>query len=173
MKKWLFGLIALALIGYFTRSLLLKAVGITTTQVLVYNGNETTVDYSFNGKAMQLAPGEAKVFRTSQFSNKIISDQGNDQLALSFGAGQHFVNLGSNSLHIYEEYYRWIPESERFDPNPSKPLNRLLYDADHGQGLHTIDNCWDCCLLLKPNDRPYGYLKQEYKDKRLILSSIF
>ena len=173
MKKWLLGLVILALIGYFSRSLILKIVGITTTQVLVYNGNETLVDYSFNGKEMQLKPGEAKVFRTSQFTNNIISDQGSDQLNFTFGPGQHFINLGTNILHIYEEYYRWLPSIQRFELAPSRPINRLLYDADHGQGLYTIDNCWDCCLLLKPNDRPYGYLKTENKGKRLILSSLF
>lgn len=173
MKKWMIGLLMLAIGIYLATPQVMYWMGIRTTRVMVFNGNESTARYTFNGNDLALAAGEAQVFQTSRFNNKIKFDQGDDRLRITFGPGQHFVNLGERELRIYEQYYHWNEQTQKFNDYPTQPINRLLYDAAHGRGLTTLDNCWDCCLLLPPHERAYRFLKPANKDKRMILSSLF
>lgn len=172
MKKWIIGLVLIALLGYLFLPNILQIAGYKTTRVMVYNGSTVAAQYTLNGAALELAPGEAQVYRSSRLTNRLIQKNGNDTFEVTFGPGQHFINLGDNPLHLMERFFRWEEDRQDFFPYAiENPKDRLLYDASLGKGLHTLDNCWDCCLLLPPNERPYRYLNKENKDRRFILSS--
>ncbi len=172
MKKWIIGIVLIGLAGYFFLPNILQVAGYKTTRVMVYNGTLTAVQYNLNGEDLELAPGEVQVYRSSRFTNKLIHNNGTDTFKATFGPGQHFINLGDSPLRLMERLYRWEEDKQAFFPYPiENPVDRLLYDASLGKGLHTLDNCWDCCLLLPPDDRPYRYLTPENKDRRFILSS--
>lgn len=171
MKKWIAIALGAILMTYLLIPVALSALGIRTTQAMIYNGNNADVVCSINGKDVELGPGEAIVARTSRFSNKVILDHGADHFEATFGPGQHFVNLGPARLRLYEQYYPWDEQAGKFSTQARTPTDRLLYDRVFDQGAYVLDNCWDCCLLLRPNERPYGYFKPENKDRRFILSS--
>lgn len=172
MKKWIIGLLAFALVIYFALPTLMGLAGYKTTRIMVYNGSTNQAQYRLNGTEMELAAGEAQVFRSSRLTNRLVHKNGEDRFKATFGPGQHFINLGEAPLHLLERFYRWEEDKQEFFPYAvEKPADRLLYDAVLGKGLHTLDNCWDCCLLLPPNERPYRYLTPENKDRRIIVSS--
>lgn len=172
MKNWIIGVVLVGLIGYFFLPNILQIAGYKTTRVMVYNGSTTAVQYTLNGENLELAPGEAQVYRSSRLTNRLTQKNGNDAFKATFGPGQHFINLGDSPLRLMERYYRWEEDKQAFFPYPiENPVDRLLYDASLGKGLHTLDDCWDCCLLLPPEERPYRYLTSENKDRRFIMSS--
>jgi len=172
MKKWIIGILLIGLASYFFLPNILQIAGYKTTRVMVYNGSETAVQYTLNGEDLELAPGEAQVYRSCRLTNRLTHNNGSDTFKATFGPGQHFINLGDNPLHLMERFYRWEEDRQDFFPYAiDNPKDRLLYDASLGKGLHTLDNCWDCCLLLPPDERPYRYLTPENKERRFILSS--
>ncbi len=172
MKKWIIGIVLIGFAGYFLFPNILQLTGYKTTRVMVYNGNSTAANYRLNGQELTLESGEAQVYRSSRFTNQLVYKNGDDTFNATFGPGQHFVNLGEGPLHLTERYYRWEEDKQAFFPYViENPKDRLLYDAVLNKGLHTLDNCWDCCLLLPPGERPYRYLTRENKDRRIIVSS--
>ena len=171
MKKWILIAFAATIIIYLLIPVVFSVLGIRTAQALIYNGNNATITCTFNGKEIELNAGEATVVQTSRLSNHIVLDQGADHFEATFGPGQHFVNLGPARLRLYEQYYPWDAAAGEFITKARETPNRLLYDRVFDQGAYVLDNCWDCCVLLRPNERPYRYFKPENKDKRFILSS--
>ncbi|MEL6655827.1 MAG: hypothetical protein AAFY48_22040 [Bacteroidota bacterium] len=171
MKKWIAIALGAALVIYLLLPTIFSLLGIRTTQVLIYNGNNANVECQFNGSTIPLGPGEARVVKTSRYSSAVVMDLGSDHFEATFGPGQYFVNLGSARLHLMEKYYPWDTEKGKFETQPKEPRDRLLFDRVLEYGLYQLDNCWDCCVLMGPTERPYGYLKPENKDKRFILSS--
>ncbi len=171
MKKWIAIALGAILTVYLLIPVVLGALGIRTTQAMIYNGNNAEVVCSFNGKNIKLGPGEATVLKTSRLSNRVKMDLGSDHFEATFGPGQHFVNLGPARLRLFEQYYPWDEEAGEFITKARTPPNQLLYDRVFDQGAFVLDNCWDCTVLLKPNERPYRYFKAENKERRFILSS--
>ena len=172
MKKWILIVLVAALAIYLLLPRIFSLMGIRTTQALIYNGNKSPVECRFNGNSFELESGEGRVVKTSRYSSSVVMDLGSDHFEATFGPGQYFINLGEVNLHVYEKYYKWDESRGRFQTQPSKsPPDRLLFDQNLGAGLHMLDNCWDCCVLLAPHERPYGYFKPENKDKRFIHSS--
>ena len=172
MKKWIIGTLAAALCLYLLTPTFLHLAGYKTTRVMVYNGTTAAANFTLNGKALELAPGAAEVYRSSRLTNRLRYVESTDEPRLTFGPGQHFVNLGDARLRLLERYYRWEEDQNAFFPYAvDQPRDRLLYDAVLGKGLYTLDTCWDCLLLLPPNDRPYRYLTPENKDRRIFVSS--
>ncbi|PSR10730.1 MAG: hypothetical protein DA408_09000 [Bacteroidetes bacterium] len=171
MKQWIIGLLLVAVVGYFLSPVVLQFLGVFTTRMLVYNGNETEAHYQINGTALRLAPGTATVLRSSRLRNNLHFEQGEHLLDARFGAGQYVINLGAAKILVQEKYFPWDPAQDTFEAYPKVPKDILLYEGSLGQGVHIIDNCWDCCLLLPPNDRPYRLLTPENKDKRFFTSS--
>ncbi|MEM1214671.1 MAG: hypothetical protein AAGJ82_03230 [Bacteroidota bacterium] len=172
MKKLIFSLLVLLVIGFLAGPALLRAVGIYTTRVMVYNGNSTAATFELNGAERTLAPGEAQVYRSSVFSNHLTCQtEKADGLDLRFGRGQHVVNLGPRSLQVREVYYPFDEEKQAFTPYEITPKDRLLLDTRFASDVRTLATCWDCCILLPPGDRPYRFLKPEYKDKRIFVSN--
>lgn len=171
MKKWIGISLGAILAIYLLMPVFFRILGINTTQALIYNGNNATVTCTINGTDVSFEPGEARVVKTSRRSNRVVLNQGADHFEATFGTGQHFVNLGPARLHLYEQYYPWDEEAGEFITKARESKDRLLYDRVFDQGAFVLDNCWDCCILLQPNERPYRYFKPENKDKRFILSS--
>jgi hypothetical protein len=170
MKKWIIGLVVVAGAGYLLLPVALQFLGVFTTRMLVYNGNETEAYYQINGSELRLAPGTATVLRSSSFRNNLHFEQDGHLLDARFGTGQYVINLGAAKILIQEKYFPWDPAKGAFEPYPKEPKDILLYEGSLGQGVHILDNCWDCCLLLPPNDRPYRLLTPENKDKRFFIS---
>lgn len=172
MKKWIIALLVLTLAIYLLFPTFLQWAGYRTTRVMIYNGSTSIVNYTLNGEELELAPATAEVYRSSRFTNKLKHHDGQNEFSATFGPGQHFINLGTAKLHLREQYYRWDDEKGAFSPYPvENPKDRLLYNASLGKGLHTLDTCWDCWLLLPPDERPYRYLSTENKDRRIMVSS--
>ncbi len=171
MKKWIAIVLGGALGIYLLLPTIFSLLGIRTTQVLIYNGNNAHVECTFNGSTIALGPGEGRVVKTSRYSSRVIMDLESDHFEEKFGPGQYFVNLGPARLHLIEKYYPWDAERGKFETQPKEVRDRLLFDRVLEKGLFQLDNCWDCCVLMGPTERPYGYFKPENKDKRFILSS--
>jgi hypothetical protein len=172
MKKWIIALLVLTLAIYLLFPSVLHWTGYRTTRVMIYNGSTSLAKYTLNGEELELAPASAEVYRSSRFTNELRHHSGQDDLTVTFGPGQHLINLGTAKLHLRELYYRWDNKKGAFSPHPvERPKDRLLYDASLGKGLHTLDTCWDCWLLLPPDERPYRYLTPENKDRRIMVSS--
>ena len=139
---------------------------------MLYNGNNADLKVNINGTKLEFTPGQTLVLRSSRFRNKLRYELDGKEYLLKFGTGQHIVNMGKSSLHIKEVYYHWDEVKQAFFPHDSKPNNRLLLDTNVGEGVYTLDNCWDCCLILSLGERPYKYLVPANKDKRFFVSLV-
>lgn len=172
MKKWLL-ILALSAIGiYLLLPTVFNLAGVHTARVMLYNGHQGQVAFQLNGAELTLASGQVLVLRSSRFRNTVRYDLDGQRYKMNFGAGQHIVNLGDAPLHVQEVYYYWDETKQEFFPHDSRPNDRLLLDNDVRQGVQTLDNCWDCCLLLPPGERPYKYLVPANKDKRIFVASV-
>ena len=150
---------------------LLHALGLTTTQLLVFNSYEESVTYYFNGQTRELAGGQAEVLSTSHWRTNLQFEGPDYRIKARLKPGQYALRLGDHyPLHLQERNYAWNDTEQRFEAWEARDPDRLLFDEWLPQGLTALDNCWDCCLLLPPGERPYAYLKPANKDKRLFLS---
>jgi hypothetical protein len=172
MKKWILGLLLFVLALYLLMPGILDLAGLHSSRFLLYNGHNDKVKLEINGTELEFIPGQSLVLRSSRFRNTLRYQLDGKEYVLKFGSGQHIVNMGTAPLHVQEVYYYWDENKQAFFPRDSKPHNRLLLDADIGQGVQTLDNCWDCCLILPPGERPYKYLIPENKDKRFFVCSV-
>lgn len=171
MKKWLWGLVITLVSLYFLAPGILDLMGLHSSRFLLYNGHNEKLSFVINGTDLEFVPGQTLVLRSSRFRNKLSYEIGGEKYVLKFGTGQHIVNMGESKLHVQEVYYYWDENKQEFFTRDSAPRNRLLLDTDVGQGVYTLDNCWDCCLILPPGERPYKYLIPENKDKRFFVCS--
>ena len=171
MKKWIAIVVAAALAIYLSLPLLMNLLGIYTTQAMIFNGNNAVVSCRYNGQEIELQPGQAIVAKSSKKNNQIEILEGTEGFEETFGPGQYFINLGDARLHLYEQFFPWDEEQGIFLTQSRIKPDHLLYDRTLAKGVHIVDVCWDCCVMLPPNERPYGYLKAENKDKKFILSS--
>ncbi|MEM9930590.1 MAG: hypothetical protein AAF840_12270 [Bacteroidota bacterium] len=171
-KKWLWLIPLLAVVGWLARPLILNLFGINTTRVLVYNGSQEDAAFSLNGRSATLEPAQALVFKSSRFTNRLVHEHGEHETVITFKTGQYIINLGDAPLRVMEKYFPWNEEADKFVPYAKEPRDMLLFNQFLEKGITPIDDCWDCCILLPPRERPYRHLTPANKGKRFFVSSL-
>ncbi len=171
LKKVAIALVIIAAIAYWATPYVIQSQGKITTRILVYNGNDEAATYKFNGTSRELQPGETDVLVTSRLRNRVRFDHPERPFKARFRTGQFIVNLGHYPIRVEEVRFAWDEATQEFQPWKIERRDQLLYQSEVAAGsILALDNCWDCCLILPPGERPFKYLTKENADRRMFLT---